>query len=165
MTSQQTGTVQGPRSRAASRKRRRMYLVLSSMAVLGLAVALVLTALGDSIRMFHDPTEVTERQIPAGQTFRLGGLVEAGSLERGGDELLYQFRVTDGNETIQVIYRGQVPDLFREGQGVVCEGHLNKDGVFVANEVLAKHDENYMPKEVAESLKERGLWQHEGAPE
>ncbi|MFC7048192.1 cytochrome c maturation protein CcmE [Emcibacter nanhaiensis] len=165
MTTQQTGTVQSPRSRAASRKRRRMYLVLSSLAVLGLAVALVLTALGDSIRMFYDPTEVVERQIPAGETFRLGGLVEKGSLERGGDKLLYKFRVTDGNETMQVIYHGQVPDLFREGQGVVAEGHLDENGIFVANEVLAKHDENYMPKEVAESLKERGLWQHEGAPQ
>ncbi|WP_417316703.1 cytochrome c maturation protein CcmE [Emcibacter sp.] len=161
MTAEQATQAPGPRSRAASRKRRRMYLVVTSLAVLGLAVALVLTALQDSIRMFYDPTEAIERQIPAGQVFRLGGLVEEGSLERGTDELVYKFRVTDGNETMQVVYRGQVPDLFREGQGVVAEGHLDANGIFIASEVLAKHDENYMPKEVAESLKERGLWQHE----
>ncbi|WP_321395311.1 cytochrome c maturation protein CcmE [Emcibacter sp.] len=162
MTEQQPSPAQPPRRRAASRKRRRMYLVISSLAVLGLAVGLVLTALQDSIRMFYDPTEVLERQIPAGQDFRLGGLVEEGSLVHGDDELLYKFTVTDGNDSLQVVYRGQVPDLFREGQGVVAEGHLDENGIFIASEVLAKHDENYMPKEVAESLKKRGLWQHEG---
>lgn len=162
MADQKTAKPQSPRSRAATRKRRRMYLVGSSLAVLGLAAALILTALGDSIRMFYDPTEVLERQLAPGKTFRLGGLVEKGSLVRAQDEFLYEFTVTDGNESIRVSFRGQVPDLFREGQGVVAEGHLDDNGLFIADKVLAKHDENYMPKEVADSLKERGLWQHEG---
>tara|TARA_B100001939_G_scaffold346021_2_gene363890 strand:- start:958 stop:1404 length:447 start_codon:yes stop_codon:yes gene_type:complete len=137
-----------------------MILVLSSLLVLGLATMLVILALGDSVRLFYDPTEVKEKQIGPGRPFRLGGLVEEGSFRKGGDELAYSFAITDGNERIEVSYRGLLPDLFREGQGVVAEGELTADGTFRASEVLAKHDENYMPREVADSLKKRGLWQH-----
>ena len=147
--------------KAGARKKRRMYLLLTSLAVLGLAVLLVLSALEDSIRLFYDPTEIAEKGIKPGQNFRLGGLVEDDSfvsLETGGI-LINKFIVTDGNETVDVIYEGLLPDLFREGQGVVAEGSMNGAGVFVATEVLAKHDENYMPKEVIDSLKKRGEWQ------
>jgi len=158
-------------TRASLRKRRRMYMVLTSMGLLGLAAFLVFTALGDNIRMFYDPTEVKERNLAAGQNFRLGGLVAKDSLRSpkdldSGGAVKYEFVVTDGNETLKVVYEGILPDLFREGQGVVTEGQLNGQGIFVAEKVLAKHDENYMPKEVADSLKERGLWQHgEAFPE
>jgi len=147
-----------------ARKRRRLYLLLTSLAVLGLALVLVLNALEDSIRLFYDPTEVTEKNIRVGQSFRLGGLVEGGSYhkqEKAGI-LINKFAITDGNETVSVVYEGLLPDLFREGQGVVAEGKMNEAGVFMASEVLAKHDENYMPKEVIDSLKKRGQWQHDG---
>lgn len=149
--------------KAGMRKKRRMYLMLTSLAVLGLAVLLVLNALEDSIRLFYDPTEISEKVIQPGKSFRLGGLVEDGSfesLEKDGI-MVNKFIVTDGNETISVVYEGLLPDLFREGQGVVAEGALNNAGVFVASEVLAKHDENYMPKEVIDSLKKRGTWQED----
>ncbi len=147
--------------KAGARKKRRMYLLLTSLAVLGLAVMLVLSALEDSIRLFYDPTEIAEKGIKPGQNFRLGGLVENDSFEaqETGGILVNKFTVTDGNETVAVIYEGLLPDLFREGQGVVAEGAMNGTGVFVATEVLAKHDENYMPKEVIDSLKKRGEWQ------
>lgn len=147
--------------KAGARKKRRMYLLLTSLAVLGLAVVLVLSALEDSIRLFYDPTEVAEKDIKPGQNFRLGGLVVDGSFEsvETGGILVNKFTITDGNETIAVIFKGLLPDLFREGQGVVTEGAMNGGGVFVATEVLAKHDENYMPKEVIDSLKKRGEWQ------
>jgi len=149
---------------AGARKRRRLYLLLTSLAVLGLALVLVLNALEDNIRLFYDPTEVVEKNIRVGQSFRLGGLVEGGSYrkrEKAGG-LVNEFIITDGNKTVPVIYEGLLPDLFREGQGVVAEGALNEAGVFMASEVLAKHDENYMPKEVIDSLKKRGQWQHDG---
>ncbi|PCJ41403.1 MAG: cytochrome c maturation protein CcmE [Alphaproteobacteria bacterium] len=143
------------------RKKRRLYLMFTSLAVLGLAVLLVLNALEDSIRLFYDPTEIVEKGIKPGQDFRLGGLVANDSFERHevGGILVNKFIVTDGNETVDVTYEGLLPDLFREGQGVVAEGSMNSAGVFVATEVLAKHDENYMPKEVIDSLKKRGQWQ------
>ncbi len=150
---------------AGARKKRRLYLLLTSLAVFGLAVLLVLNALEDSIRLFYDPTEIVEKAIKPGQDFRLGGLVEADSFhsqEKDG-ELINHFRVTDGNETVAVTFKGLLPDLFREGQGIVAEGAMNGAGVFVATEVLAKHDENYMPKEVVDSLKKRGEWQREAA--
>lgn len=118
-------------------------------------------ALEDSISLFLDPTEVKERNIPPGQNFTLGGLVEKGSLVKSDDDLVADFMITDGQTRLKVTYRGLLPDLFREGQGVVTEGALNEAGVFVANIVLAKHDENYMPKEVIASLKKRGEWQRE----
>ncbi|PHZ84516.1 cytochrome c maturation protein CcmE [Paremcibacter congregatus] len=147
--------------KAGARKKRRLYLLLTSLAVLGLAVVLVLNALEDNIRLFYDPTEVMERHIAPGKTFRLGGLVEDGSYaqEEKDGLLINLFTVTDGNESIKVRYEGLLPDLFREGQGVVAEGKLNAEGIFISTEVLAKHDEKYMPKEVTDSLKKRGTWQ------
>ncbi len=135
-------------------KRRRLWLLVASLSVLGAAAALVLTALDDNIVFFHSPTQVAEKQPPPDRRFRLGGLVETGSVQKAGPEV--RFTVTDTNKSIQVVYRGLLPDLFREGQGVIAEGTLGPDGVFVAREVLAKHDENYMPPEVAKALKESG---------
>jgi len=132
-----------------------------SLAVLGLAVGLVMFALEDSIVFFYSPSDVAEKQIKPGQRIRLGGLVEEGSVKRG-EKTTVQFTVTDTAKTISVMYTGVLPDLFREGQGVVTEGKLGSDGVFIADSVLAKHDENYMPPEVAEALKKQGVWQGEG---
>ncbi|MCF6216113.1 MAG: cytochrome c maturation protein CcmE [Emcibacter sp.] len=151
--------------KAGARKKRRLYFLLTSIAVLGLAALLVLSALEDSIRLFYDPTEIVEKNIGPGQNFRLGGLVEEESFESRevAGILINHFVVTDGNESVAVTYEGLLPDLFREGQGVVAEGSMNEDGVFVASEVLAKHDETYMPKEVVDSLKKRGEWQRKAA--
>lgn len=146
------------RSPAALRKRRRMNIVLAGLTMLGIAAALVLTALEDSIVFFHSPTDVQAKVIAPGQHFRLGGLVKEGSVTKAEDGLVTNFEVTDLDQTVPVSYRGILPDLFRPGQGVVAEGALRPDGVFVAREVLAKHDENYMPPEVAEALKKSGKW-------
>jgi len=140
-----------------TRKKRRLYIVLSGLAVLGLAAALILSSFQDSLVFFHSPTDLVEKPVPAGRTFRLGGLVEEGSYVKQGVDI--RFSVTDTANSVNVTYQGLVPDLFREGQGVVAEGQLNEDGVFVASNVLAKHDENYMPPEVADSLKKAGTWQ------
>ena len=142
-----------------TRKRRRLYLVLSGVCALGIAVSLVLTAFQDNLVFFYSPSDVATKQIPAERRFRVGGLVEPGSVKKSGTEVA--FTVTDNANTIKVIYNGIVPDLFREGQGVVAEGKLNGQGVFMAREVLAKHDEKYMPPEVADALKRAGQW-HEG---
>ena len=139
-------------------KRKRLWLVVGSLAVLGFAATLVLTVLNDNIVFFYSPTQMAEKQIPPERRFRMGGLVEAGSVKKSADGQETRFRVTDTNKTVDVVYRGLLPDLFREGQGVVAEGSLGVDGVFVAREVLAKHDENYMPPEVAKALKEAGRW-------
>ena len=139
-------------------KRKRLWLVLGSVAALGFAATLVLTALSDNIVFFYSPTQIAEKKIPPERRFRMGGLVEAGSVTKSPDGQVTKFRVTDTNKTVDVIYRGLLPDLFREGQGVVAEGSLGSDGVFVAREILAKHDENYMPPEVAKALKESGQW-------
>ncbi|MCF8532576.1 MAG: cytochrome c maturation protein CcmE [Reyranella sp.] len=139
-------------------KRKRLWLVVGSLAVLGFAATLVLTALNDNIVFFYSPTQIAEKQIPPERRFRMGGLVEAGSVKKSADSQETRFRVTDTHKTVDVVYRGLLPDLFREGQGVVAEGSLGSDGVFVAREVLAKHDENYMPPEVAKALKEAGRW-------
>ena len=140
-----------------TRKQRRLVLIGSALAVLVLAVVLVLTALKDSIVFFNSPTDVVEKQIAPGARIRLGGLVKEGSVARS-DNLQVRFAVTDGRNTIPVAYQGLLPDLFREGQGVVTEGVLEPSGTFRADSVLAKHDENYMPREVAERLKEQGHW-------
>ena len=140
-----------------TRKQRRLTLIGAAMAVLGLAAALVLFALRDSIVFFKSPSEIAERHIPPGQRFRLGGLVQPGSIAKDGHTV--RFVVTDTAGTLPVTYSGVLPDLFREGQGVVAEGKLRGDGVFVASNVLAKHDEKYMPPEVAEALKKSGHWQ------
>ncbi|HSR71565.1 MAG TPA: cytochrome c maturation protein CcmE [Kiloniellales bacterium] len=144
-----------------TRKRRRLVFVLSGMALIGAAVALVLVALGDSVSFFYSPSDIRAQTAPAGRAIRLGGLVEEGSVARLDDGVTVTFRVTDMAESIPVVYRGMLPDLFREGQGVVTEGRLGSDGVFQAREVLAKHDETYMPPEVADALKRSGHWQPE----
>lgn len=143
------------------RKHRRLTLLLLSLGALGVAAVLVLSAFEDSLVFFYSPTDLAERQIAPGRKFRLGGLVEEGSVERDGASL--RFRVTDLNRVVPVAYTGIVPDLFREGQGVVAEGSLGPDGVFAASHVLAKHDETYMPREVADALKKAGQWQGEAA--
>jgi len=140
-----------------TRKQRRLALIGISLAVLGLAAALVLSALKESIVFFNSPTDVVERRVAPGTRIRLGGLVKPGSLTRG-DNLLIRFEVTDGNREITVAYQGGVPDLFREGQGVVAEGALDSEGTFRADTILAKHDEKYMPREVADALKRQGHW-------
>src|SRR6185369_16073351 len=140
-----------------TRKQRRLALIGTSLAVLAVAAALVLSALRDSIVFFNSPTDVAEKLVP-GTRVRIGGLVKPGSIERG-DNLLVRFAVTDGKTDIAVRYQGIVPDLFREGQGVVAEGKLDTGGVFAADTVLAKHDERYMPREVVDALKKSGRWQ------
>jgi cytochrome c-type biogenesis protein CcmE len=140
-----------------TRKQRRLTMIGGSLAVLGIAAALVLNAMRDSIVFFSTPAMVAEKHIPTGRRFRLGGLVETGSLVRG-DNLRVTFKVGDGSAVLPVAYTGILPDLFREGQGVVAEGALDASGVFKADTVLAKHDENYMPKDVADALKKQGHW-------
>jgi cytochrome c-type biogenesis protein CcmE len=140
-----------------SRKRLRLYLVLASMAVLGIAATLILRALNQELVFFLSPTQIAEKQPGAGTQIRLGGLVEAGSVQKSGETVV--FSVTDLSKNVKVSYRGLLPDLFREGQGVVVEGAFDGGGQFVASEVLAKHDENYMPPEFAKALKESGRWQ------
>ena len=137
-------------------KRRRFWLLLGSLSALGVAAALVLTALNDNLVFFYSPTQVAEKSLGPERRFRLGGLVEEGSVQKEGQ--IVRFTITDTNQTLKVVYRGILPDLFREGQGVIAEGSLGSDGVFAAREILAKHDENYMPPEVAKALKESGQW-------
>ncbi|NND50407.1 MAG: cytochrome c maturation protein CcmE [Rhizobiales bacterium] len=141
-----------------TRKQRRVALLAGAAAVLTLAAVLVLTALEDSIVFFYSPSDIEEKGVTPGQRIRLGGLVEEGSLVRG-EGLTMTFRVTDLQKAVAVSYTGVPPDLFREGQGVVTEGVLDASGAFVADTVLAKHDENYMPPEVADALKKQGVWQ------
>ena len=140
-----------------TRKQRRLTMIGGALAVLAIAAALVLNALRDSIVFFSTPVMVAEQHIPAGKRFRLGGLVQPGSLVRG-DNLAVRFEVSDGSATLPVAFQGILPDLFREGQGVVAEGALDAAGVFKADTVLAKHDETYMPKDVADALKKQGRW-------
>ena len=140
-----------------TRKQRRGILIGTCLAVLGVAVGLVLFAMRDSIVFFYSPSDVTEMNIAPGTRFRLGGLVEEGSVVRGEGTTI-RFVVTDQAKTLPVAFTGVLPDLFREGQGVVAEGMLEPDGVFRADAVLAKHDENYMPPEVAKKLKAQGVW-------
>jgi cytochrome c-type biogenesis protein CcmE len=140
-----------------TRKQRRLTIIGGALGVLAIAAALVLNALRDSIVFFSTPSMVAEKHIGPGQRFRLGGMVEQGSLTRGAD-LAVTFEVTDGGAKLPVAYKGILPDLFREGQGVVAEGAIDQAGVFKADTVLAKHDETYMPKEVADALKKQGHW-------
>lgn len=143
-----------------TRKQRRLVLIGSSLGVLALAALLVLNALKDSIVFFNSPTDVAEKNIAPGTRIRLGGLVAPGTLSRG-EELNVRFEITDGKNAIKVAYKGILPDLFREGQGVIAEGLLESAGSFKAETVLAKHDETYMPKEVADALKKQGHWKDE----
>src|SRR4029077_19617183 len=140
-----------------TRKQRRLTLIGGSLAVLALAAALVLNAMRDSIVFFSTPAMVAEKHVPVGRKFRLGGLVQPGSLVRG-DNLAVTFEVADGSAALPVSFTGILPDLFREGQGVVAEGALDSSGVFRADTVLAKHDETYMPRDVADALKKQGHW-------
>ena len=139
-----------------TRKQRRLVLIGSALGVLALAAVLVLSALKDSIVFFNSPTDVIEKNLTPGTRIRLGGLVLTGSIVR--DNLDTRFEITDGKNSIRVAYRGILPDLFREGQGVIAEGTLDGDRHFVASSILAKHDENYVPKEVADALKKQGHW-------
>jgi cytochrome c-type biogenesis protein CcmE len=144
-----------------TRKQRRAVLIAVGVGILSVAVFLVLLALRDTIVFFHTPKEVAEKQIPAGKRIRLGGLVAEGSLKRGAGTAI-EFAITDTAMSIAVSYTGILPDLFREGQGVVAEGRLDTNGRFLADTILAKHDETYMPPEVAKALKEQGVWKHSG---
>jgi cytochrome c-type biogenesis protein CcmE len=137
------------------RTRRGLWIV-SGLAAFGVAVALVLNAFQSNLVFFFTPTQIASHEAPRDRAFRVGGLVEAGSVERDKDALTVRFRVTDTAKTIPVVYTGILPDLFREGKGVVAQGKLGADGTFRASEVLAKHDENYMPPEAAEALKKAG---------
>ena len=140
-----------------TRKQRRLALIGAAAVVLAIATALVLFALRDSIVFFNSPSDVIAKQIKSGTRLRLGGLVTPGSIVRD-NQLDMHFEVTDGNRSIKVAYHGILPDLFREGQGVVAEGTLEPGGSFRADTVLAKHDETYMPREVADALKKQGHW-------
>jgi cytochrome c-type biogenesis protein CcmE len=145
-----------------TRKQRRLAMIAGGVSVVAVAVILALFALKDSIVFFNSPTDVVEKHVAPGARIRLGGLVAPGSLSRG-EALAVRFQVTDGNHAVAVTYQGVLPDLFREGQGVVAEGTLDGAGVFKADNVLAKHDETYMPKEVADALKKQGHWKDEYA--
>lgn len=145
------------------RKKKRLAMIAGGMGVVALAAVLVLVALRDEIVFFHSPTDIAEEQVVPGTRIRLGGLVAEGSVVRG-EGTVVSFAVEDGANRVAVRYDGILPDLFREGQGVVTEGSFAEDGgVFIADSVLAKHDENYMPREVADALKEQGVWREETA--
>ncbi len=139
------------------RKQQRLALVLLALLLVGGATGLVLTALNDKVAFFVTPSDVAKHSVSAGKNFRLGGLVVEGSIQRQADGSV-RFAVTDKAQQVEVVYKGLLPDLFRDGQGVVTQGVLGPDGTFQAAEVLAKHDENYMPKEVADALKQAGYW-------
>jgi cytochrome c-type biogenesis protein CcmE len=144
-----------------TRKQRRSIFIFTGLGVIALAAFLVLTALQDSIVFFYSPSDIEAKNIETGQRIRVGGLVAQGSVKRSeGTEV--DFDISDGGKTIKVSYNGILPDLFREGQGVVAEGRLEGPGLFKADTVLAKHDETYMPPEVADSLKKQGVWRGEG---
>jgi cytochrome c-type biogenesis protein CcmE len=145
------------------RKHKRLTFAAIAMLLLGFATFLVLMAFEDNIVFFYSPTELTNKNISNDRHIRIGGLVEKGSVKKNEGATIL-FRVTDLNSTIKVSYKGLLPDLFREGQGVVAEGKLN-NGIFIASNVLAKHDENYMPPEVADALKKSGQWKDKKNPE
>jgi cytochrome c-type biogenesis protein CcmE len=131
-------------------RHKRLLAIVGGLSALGAATALVLTAFQDNLVFFFTPSQVAAKEAPQGRLFRIGGMVEKGSVKRDGVEV--RFVVTDTAKTIPVVYRGSLPDLFREGKGVVAQGTLGADGVFTAREVLAKHDENYMPPEAAHAV-------------
>ena len=133
-------------------RHKRLIAIVGGLVVLGSATALVLTAFQQNLVFFFTPSEVAENKAPRDRTFRIGGMVEQGSVQRSGIEV--RFVVTDTAKTIPVVYRGALPDLFREGKGVVAQGQLGADGVFRAREVLAKHDENYMPPDAAHAVEQ-----------
>jgi len=134
-------------------RHRRLILIVAGLALLGVTAALVLNAFNKNLVFFFSPSQVADKEAPVDKTFRLGGMVEKGSLKRSPDGLTVDFLVTDTAKTIPVRYKGILPDLFSEGKGVVAQGKLDADGTFVASEVLAKHDENYMPPEAADAIR------------
>src|SRR2546423_7556165 len=134
-------------------RHKRLAAITLGLAALGLVVTLVLSAFRENLVFFFTPSQVVAHEAPQGRTFRIGGMVEKGSVKRQADGVTVQFTVTDTVKALAVTYRGPLPDLFREGKGVVAQGQLGADGVFRASEVLAKHDENYMPPEAAEAVK------------
>ena len=144
-----------------TRKQKRLSVIAGALAFLGAATALTFYALGQRTSYFYMPSDLAAATVEPGQRIRLGGLVEKGSVSRGQDTSV-AFAVTDTTSSVKVVYDGILPDLFREEQGVVTEGVIDATGTFHADSVLAKHDENYMPKEVADSLKEKGVWQESG---
>jgi cytochrome c-type biogenesis protein CcmE len=146
---------------ALTRKKRRLIVISSVVAALGLALGLVLLALRDNIVFFFGPSELAQKPLQAGQRLRIGGLVKQGSLVREGSQTV-RFAVTDTKQEIEVTYSGILPDLFREGQGIVAEGAIGQDRLFHANTILAKHDERYMPRDVADALKKQGVWREGG---
>jgi len=143
------------------RKRQRLVVISLAALLLSGAAALILTAFEDTIAFFVSPSQVAAGELESGRTFRIGGLVVDGSIERLEDGTV-RFGLTDTASDVTVLYRGILPDLFREGQGIVAQGTLDEARIFQASEILAKHDENYMPKEVADALKDAGYWQHAG---
>lgn len=145
------------------KKKQRMILVAVAVLLLGGATALVMAALSDSVAFFATPTDIAEGKVERDKNFRIGGLVVEGSVGRGGEGAV-TFALTDQANEVKVSYQGILPDLFREGQGIVAQGKIGTDGTFIASEVLAKHDENYMPAEVAESLKQAGMWNEGEGP-
>ena len=134
-------------------RHKRILAIAIGVAALGVATALVLRAFNENLVFFFTPSQVVNHEAPQGRTFRIGGMVEKGSVQRQADGVTVRFLVTDTAKTLPVHYKGALPDLFREGKGVVAQGQLGADGVFEAREVLAKHDENYMPPEAAEAMK------------
>lgn len=134
-------------------RQKRLVYILVALGAVGLAVGLVLNALKDNVSLYFTPTQVYNKEVPQERSFRIGGLVENGSLKREGDGLTVHFVITDLKKSLPVVYKGILPDLFKEGKGVVAEGKMEADGVMHASEVLAKHDENYMPPEAADALK------------
>jgi cytochrome c-type biogenesis protein CcmE len=135
---------------------RRAVAIVGGLAALGVAAALVLNAFQSNLVFFFTPTQVAKKEVPLDRNFRVGGLVEGGTVVRQKDALNVSFKITDGAESVPVLYTGILPDLFKEGKGVVAEGRVGTDGVFKASQVLAKHDENYMPPEAADALKKAG---------
>ena len=139
------------------RKNKRLSMISAAFLAIGAAMALILAAFEDNIVFFYSPTEIMENKLQANQRLRLGGLVEEGSVQRATGSPIVTFNVTDLITSVSITFKGILPDLFREGQGIVAEGNF-REGKFFATEVLAKHDENYMPKEIAEALKKSGKW-------
>jgi cytochrome c-type biogenesis protein CcmE len=137
-------------------RKKRLLIIVAILAGVGIAVSLALSALQENINLFYTPTQIASGEAPHDTRIRAGGMVKKGSLQRSSDSLDVSFVVTDFNKSVKITYRGILPDLFREGQGIVALGKLNADGVVVADEVLAKHDEKYMPPEVTKALKDSG---------
>ena len=141
-------------SRIMKPRHKKLTIIIASVAALGLSATLVLDAFQSNLVFFFSPTQVAANEAPQGKSFRIGGLVEEGSIKRQGDGVTVSFVVTDTAKVIPVVYTGILPDLFKEGKGVVAQGKLSSDGIFRADEVLAKHDENYMPPEAAAALEQ-----------